>query len=61
MSGPKYENRRVRHRPRQAIHRDRIVAFHGEPACGQPNAPGSTSVDESRINCADCLLLKGNS
>jgi hypothetical protein len=61
VNGPKYDLRRIRHRPKQAIHRDRMVAFHGEPACGSPNAPGSTSVDESRINCDACLGLKSGS
>lgn len=55
-----YETRRVRHRPKAVVSRDRYVLIHGEPICGAPYAPGSTSIDESRINCPECAKKRGD-
>ena len=62
MSKPNYENTtRQRHLPKTHIPRgtDRAVALHGEPRCGAPNAPGSTTVVDVYVTCPKCLKLLG--
>jgi hypothetical protein len=55
-----YERRTTAHSPKIVIVRDRARLIHGEPLCGKPPAPGSTTSVDVNVDCPRCLeLLRG--
>lgn len=59
MKNP-YARRTTAHSPKVVLVRDRARLIHGEPLCGKPPFPGSTTALDASVDCPECLgLMRG--